>query len=461
MAGIQLSGLVSGLDTKTIVDQLMSIEKQPRARIELQQTAVQARQSSLREISTKLNALQLAAHDLGSVALWADTQQVTSTDDTKVAVRRTGGVGPGGYDVTVTQLASSSRRTYTYTEPTADDTPLTVTKKDGTTTTFLLKAGAKIDDAVAQINGNPDAGVFAVNVGSKLVLASRSTGANSTFSAGGAASLDAGTEVDGDDAIYSIGAATGLKSPTNVIANAVPGVEFTLKARTTGVTVNAGAPEPDRTQVKTKLKAFVEAYNAAATTMRTDLNEKRVPNPANATDASKGSLFGDSGVADMLSTLRAAVSADVPGFDATTTASKITALAALGISTGSANTGTAVNQDAVAGKLVFDEAAFDAALDKDPVGVRKLLGGVIGTNGFAQSFEAKVKAYSQAGGLLDARISSADADIARIKASLTRFDDRMETRQAFYERQFLALESAMSKSQGLQSQLAARLGTSS
>jgi flagellar hook-associated protein 2 len=307
MAGIQLSGLVSGLDTKSIVAQLMSIEKQPRNRIELQQSSIQARQTNLREISSKLGALKLAAHDLGSVALWADTQSVTSTDDTKVAVRATGGVGPGGYDVAVQNLASASRRTYTFTQPTADNTPLTVTKKDGTTTTFLLKAGATVDDAVAAINANPDAGVFAVNVNSKLVLASRTTGANSTFTAGGAAALDAGTAVDGVDATYSIGTTTGLTSPTNVIANAIPGVEFTLKAKTTGVTVNVGAPEPDRSQVKTKLKAFVEAYNDAVTTMRTDLLEKRVPNAANATDASKGALFGDTGVADIMSTLRAAV----------------------------------------------------------------------------------------------------------------------------------------------------------
>jgi flagellar hook-associated protein 2 len=461
MAGIQLSGLVSGLDTKTIVAQLMSIEKQPRTRIELQQSSIQARQTNLREISSKLSALKLAAHDLGSAALWADTQSVTSTDDTKVAVRTTGGVGPGGYDVAVQNLASASRRTYTFTQPTADDTPLTVTKNDGTTTTFLLKAGATVDDAVSAINANPDAGVFAVNVNSKLVLASRTTGASSTFTAAGAATLDAGSEVDGVDATYSIGTATGLKSPTNVIANAIPGVELTLKAKTDGVTVNVGAPEPDRSQVKTKLKAFVEAYNAAVTTMKTDLDEKRVPNAANATDASKGSLFGDTGVADILSTLRTAVGDMIPGFTGTTTASGITTLAALGISTGAANTGTTVNGDAVSGKLVFDEKAFDAALDKDPVGVRKLLGGVIGTDGFAQAFEAKVAVYSQTGGLLDSRINAAQDEINRIKDSLDRFDMRMETRQTFLERQFTALESALSQSQSLQSQIAARLGPSS
>ena len=459
MAGLQLTGLASGLDTQSIVAQLMAVEKQPRTRIELQQAATQARQTNLRDIATKLNTLKLAAHDLGSVALWADTQTVTSTDDTKVAVRRTGGAGPGGYDVTVTQLASSSRRTYAFQSPTAD-TPLTIQDGTGATTgTFLLKAGATVDDAVAAINANPDAGVFAVNVSNQLVLASRTTGANSVFTATGAGALVAGSQVDGVDAIYSVGAQTGLTSSSNVIANAIPGVEFTLKAKTTGVTVNVGGPQPDRSAVKDKLKAFVTAYNAAVDTMRTDVAEKRVPKAANATDASKGTLFGDVGVNDMLDALRRAAGSDVAGFGATTTASGIKALAAIGITTGAANTGTTVNQDAVDGKLVFDEAAFDAAADKDPVGVRKLLGGVIGTSGFAQQFEATVATFAQTGGVLDARINSAGADLTRIQDQLDQFDRRMDARQSYYEAQFQALETAMSKSQSLSSQLAARLGT--
>jgi flagellar hook-associated protein 2 len=460
MAGIQLTGLVSGLDTQSIVAQLMTIERQPRTRIELQQAATQARQTNLRDISTKLSTLKLAAQDLGSVALWADTQSVTTTDDTKVAVRRTGGVGPGGYDVTVTQLASSSRRTYDFQSPTADNTPLTIFDKDGNAkATFSLNAGATVDDAVAAINANPDGGVYAVNVSGDLVLASRTTGKDSVFSATGAGALVAGSQVDGDDAIYSIGTQTGLTSPTNVIANAIPGVELTLKAKTTGVTVNVGNPEPDRGAVKDKIKAFVSAYNDAVTAMRADLDEKRVPNAANATDASKGSLFGDTGVSDIVDQLRTAISGDVPGFTATSTPSGITALAAIGITTGGASSGTTVNQDAVDGKLVFDEAAFDAAVDKDPTGVQKLLGGVIGTDGFAQKFASVVDTYAQTGGVLDARISSAADDLTRIQAQLDEFDQRMDARQAFYDTQFQNLETALAQSQSIQSQLAARLGS--
>src|SRR5918994_5801667 len=127
MAGIQLSGLASGLDTASIITSLMSVERQPRTRLELRQTAEQARRDALNEVSTKLRSLKLAAADLKSTSIWADTQTVTSSDTTKVDARRTAGAGPGGYELQVTRLASSSQRTYAYASPPA-----------GTTLTFTV-----------------------------------------------------------------------------------------------------------------------------------------------------------------------------------------------------------------------------------------------------------------------------------------------------------------------------------
>jgi flagellar hook-associated protein 2 len=43
MAGIQLGGLVSGMDTASIIDQLMKVEKLPRAKITLGQDATTKR----------------------------------------------------------------------------------------------------------------------------------------------------------------------------------------------------------------------------------------------------------------------------------------------------------------------------------------------------------------------------------------------------------------------------------
>src|SRR3954465_13190138 len=104
MAGIQLSGLASGLDTASIIDQLMAVERQPRTRIEMRQASEQARRDGLNQVQTQLQTLSDAASSLRSMATWADTQTATSTDTTKLDVTRTGGAGPGGYDVSISRL---------------------------------------------------------------------------------------------------------------------------------------------------------------------------------------------------------------------------------------------------------------------------------------------------------------------------------------------------------------------
>ncbi len=454
MAGIQLTGLASGMDTASLVSQLMSIERLPRTSIEFNQSTTQARRNNLADIQSKLNSLKLATQDLGSSLSWNSTQRVDTSDATKVSATLKSGAGPGGYDIAITNLATSARATYTF-DNTAPQS-FTIQDSGGTTTgTFDVDAGGSLDELVAAINAKPEAGVFAVNVNDKLVLSSRTTGDASNFTVTGLAMVP-GSDVAGVDANFTINA-KAYTSATNVVTDAVPGLELTLKAKTDSTTINVGAPAPDTSVVKAKLKAFVDAYNTALTTMNSALGEKRVANPANATDAARGSLFGDTGVRDMLSAIRTSVGSPIPGFDATTTDSKITLLAELGISTGAANTTSTIDADAVAGKLKFDEAAFDAAYAKDPVGVQKLLGGVAGTQGFAQQLTSRLASYTDTDGILASRLTSVDSDLTSIKDRLERFDDRLSTRQAYYEHQFAMLETALANSQSLGNQMAAQL----
>ena len=131
MAGIQMSGLVSGLDTASIIDQLMKVEKLPRTKITLDQDATTKRQSLLQDVSSKLTSLKYANDDLKSVLSWIDTQTAESGDASKFTVTRTAGAAPGGYDVSVGQLATAARQTYKFDGVTADGT-LEIGNPDGT-----------------------------------------------------------------------------------------------------------------------------------------------------------------------------------------------------------------------------------------------------------------------------------------------------------------------------------------
>src|SRR3954454_24551783 len=104
MAGLKLGGLVSGMDTDTIVSQLLSLERAPATRWGFDKVAAQTRQSALRDVETRLKNLRTSADDLGSTLSWSPTQTIDSADSTKTGARMTGGAAPGGYSVKVTQM---------------------------------------------------------------------------------------------------------------------------------------------------------------------------------------------------------------------------------------------------------------------------------------------------------------------------------------------------------------------
>src|SRR4051812_30830552 len=99
MAGIQLSGLASGMDTEGMITQLMELERSPATRWSQQKTNSQAREQGLKDILSRVKNLQTAAKDLKSVTTWADTQTVESTNAAKVTATRTGGAAPGAYSL--------------------------------------------------------------------------------------------------------------------------------------------------------------------------------------------------------------------------------------------------------------------------------------------------------------------------------------------------------------------------
>src|SRR6476469_8647408 len=181
MAGIQIGGIASGLDTESIITQLMSIESAPRTRTARQQVTVQARQDALRQIDTKLTNLKLAAGDLRSASIWTPTQAISSGNESVLTARQVTGAAPGGYTVNVASLARADSRTYQWN---AGGGNLTINYKDaGNAQT------KSFDHAVSTINSDDSSPVWAVNVGGKLSLSRRDTGdhANWGFDATGPA----------------------------------------------------------------------------------------------------------------------------------------------------------------------------------------------------------------------------------------------------------------------------------
>jgi flagellar hook-associated protein 2 len=449
VTGIQLTGLASGLDTDSIISQLMAVEQQPRTIISNKQASAQARQTALQDIQGKLTLLKTATTALSSVSTWGNSQTVESADTTKATVRTVAGAPPGGHQLVVTQLARGAQATYTYAPP-ATTGSVTVNG-----VAVDVPVGASLDDAVTAINDAdyPDGeGVFAVNVNGTLAISSRTTGAASQAvvtglgaqSGSGLPGLDAKGTVDG----------VAFTSASNIVTTALPGVELTLKGATdaAGISINVGNPGPSPDNVVSTVKGFVSAYNAVVDAIRSRITEQRVPNATTTADAAKGSLFGDSGLSGMLDSLRQTLGTVMgSSTDATRT------LADLGISTGAA--GATINADSVAGKLTLDENALRAKLSTDPTGAKKVLAGTgSAPAGFAQAFTAVLTPMQQVDGLMSGRIDAAASELSSLADSLARFDDRMTTKQDALRKQFAALETAMAANQATLARVQAQLG---
>lgn len=445
MAGIALSGLASGLDTASMISQIIAAESTGKTLLTNQQTQAQSRVSKLTAIQVKLQNLQSATNALSSAASWAPTQTVKSSDEAIATATRTGGAGAGSYSVQVLGLASSSQKSFTYAAPAADTT-LTFGS-----TSVNLTAGATIDDAVSAIN-SAGGGVVAVNAQGKLVVSSATTGAASAFSwTGGPLTLD--SERAGQDASYSVDGGPVQTSPTNTVEDALPGVDMSF-SRTGTVGVTVGTPGPDVDGLVSMMKSFVEAYNATQDQIRGAITEKPIKNPTNNVDRGKGVLYGDSTLSQLANGLRGAAGAPVSGLSGA-----FTKLADLGVTTGATTGGASFSADAVNGKLVFDEAKFRAAVKSDPAAVRAALGATTGTDGIAQQVNAVLKPATTTGQGIGDRIEQQNTNLKRLGDSITRFNDRLDKRESALKVQFAQMESALNQSQGLQARLNAQLSS--
>src|SRR4051794_17800090 len=465
MAGVQLSGLSSGLDTEGIISGLMQVEQAPRQQMVLRQAVAQARKDKLGAIETKLNTLKLANTDLASSLTWMPAQTVDTSDATKATARITGGAGPGGYNLVVSQLASADQRTYAYTQSASDQT-VTVNGK-----ALTITANSNLDSVVTQINNDASYGVFAVNANGKLVLASRTTGTagNINFSGGGTTLVeDTTVRKPGQDANYKIDGKSytsssntlNASSVTNPAGGVLAGVELTLKGLTdaTGITVNVSPPAVDKSLVTNKVKAFIDAYNDAMTTTRGTVKEQKAPTASTADDARKGVLFGDSGLNNLMDQLRNSIGATIAGTGNPTTLDQ---LSEIGVSTGAASGASTFSQDAVNGKLVLDSTALSNALDSNPLGVQKLLGGMTGVNGFEQSFVSTLPPYTQTSGIMDSRVDSAGSDIKDLTDAIAAMDDRLKQKEESLRTMFTSMELALQKVKSQGTDMLAHLGISS
>ena len=431
MATASISGLGSGLDTASIVSQLMQLERVQQTKLKNRVSTEQSTVQILQNLNTRFATLATTASTLGKAESW-DALSTTSSSE-GVSVKAGSGASVTSFSAKVLSLATSHGETYTDTAALTDvlvpvdadsgKRLLSIAHQDGTTTTVDTGDGS-LRSVVDALNSSANAtGVRAnmlqVSEGSyRLVVDATATGSTSSFTltaADGSALLggaEAARTRGGSDAKIEISGFT-LVSKSNTFTDVMPDVSVTLtsKARI-DESVELGVTR-DAAKQSQAVKSFVADINA----LLTEIDTRTAYNP---TSKSAGALSGDS----VVRSLRDSLASTIFPADGTS-------MADLGV------------QVDRSGKLVFDEEAFAAAYAADPA---KVAAGFSVENG---GFAARVKevadrASDRYNGSLSSAIQGRNDSITRLNDSISQWDLRLELREIALSRQFSALDVALS-----------------
>lgn len=450
---LQITGLASGLDTNSIISELMSIASAPVTALQKQQTGLNALNTALTSVQSALNGVVTNARALSSVTLYQQTQSVTSSDSTLVSATNPNGLGAvvGGYQVAVTTMATAAQATYSFTSQSQPNIVTVTPSTSGTAgaaQTYNLGANATAQDLVNAVNADPKGSVWGTVVNNNIVFSDRTTGAPSTFAVSDSAGTMAlqGSAKPGVNAQYSINGIAQPSSPSNTVANAIPGVTLTFGGVTSGagggaVNVNVGTPSVSTSQIESAVQTFITSYNAVL-----DQINGQLSHAPSSSDPTVGQLYGDTELSSLVSNMRQAMYRSDPTLPA-----GMSSLNNIGISTGAATGSATPNQSAISGHLTLDTSALDQAIQTNPSGVVNVL------KSFSTNFANLVNAVAQPGGTIDTRMQGDSSRVADLGNQIAAMQSALADKQTQLQQQFAALEGALSQNQSTSSWLTTQL----
>ncbi|MCL5097775.1 MAG: flagellar filament capping protein FliD [Candidatus Omnitrophica bacterium] len=104
-----ISGLASGFDWLSLVDQLADVERAPQKELRSEQDLIQQRNNALSSVKTQLGVLKSRAESLKDPALF-DSRIAASSDSSVATAIAAAGTALGTYRFNVTQLATAAVR---------------------------------------------------------------------------------------------------------------------------------------------------------------------------------------------------------------------------------------------------------------------------------------------------------------------------------------------------------------
>jgi len=356
--GLSVDGLVSGLDTTSIVSQLIALERRPITLLENRQAGLVSQKEAWQDANTKLLALETASKKLNTAAKFnsftAEFQNNSATGGSVLSVTAGSNATSGTYDIIVSQLSKAEK--WASTDSISDNTAAIGTS--GTITIGSTNVSVVSTDSLNDIKNSVNASAASVtatvfNAGTsaspdyKLVITGDSTGADNAFSVTEDISLTFSNTQNAQNSLLTVDGVS-IQKDTNSINDVIGDTTINLETIGSGTITFS----TDYTAIIDKVKEFASAYNevtnyiAEQFTYNQELDQK-------------GVLFGNASLQVIQSQLRSIVNSSVPGIDATDS-SNLAYLSQVGVRTDDTN------------QLVVDESELSDALKDNFSKVRDL-----------------------------------------------------------------------------------------
>lgn len=345
---------VSGIDTDSIVTQMLAVERRPQDMMKAKVAAMTRAQNAWQAIADKLVAVKTATDALSSIGAAAKLRTVTSSNPSAVGVRTIGGGANASSTVEVTSLAAAHSVLASDTFSAATDSvgarTLTLTTSTGTTATVSSTDGTLSGLATAVNNANlgMSAKVLQTSPGVyQLSITANATGAAGAFSATGTGWTSISTVRQGANAQFTVDGVS-VQRASNVVSDVLDGVELTLQAVTTSaVSVTTSR---DDSAISDKVKAMVTAINDLGGVVKSATKNGK-------TEAERGPLVGEFQARQLMDRIRSVIASPITTADGTS----ITA----------AELGVTLQRD---GTVKFDQEKLSASLRDKPDAVLAALG---------------------------------------------------------------------------------------
>jgi len=444
-SSIGIDGLVSGLDTTSLINQLMTVEANQQTLLKNQQSTASSLSSTLQTLNTKVASLATSATSASSASSWAVLK--ASSSATSVTASAGATAKPTTLTFTVGSIATSQSSLATLpTDLPATSPSFTITHGDGTTSTVTAASGS-LPNVLEALNGS-GTGVTAtaVNVGTsaapdyRLQLTSTSTGTSGSFSIayqgadGQPHDLDLTQIRAASSASITLfpgsAAEQTITQDSNTFTGLATGLDVTVTAvEANPVTVTTTRDTSGASKLASDLVANLnvvlsEISDRTTSSTSTDADGRTVVTP--------GQLSGDSTIRALRDALIAQGSSS-PG----------------GLSPASA--GIVLNKD---GTFSFDSAAFATALAANPDQVQQLVTSL--SSGIATIAQQASDATT---GTITAEITSQDDLVSDLGDRIADWDTRLADKRASLQKTYSALEVSLSNLQSQSSWLSSQIAS--